>query len=517
VRRTIALLTAALLSGCGLTDGPNRTGTAWLDSQDLGTQGLESVTIPVSALRVDTIQEPGVPSLNGVGFLSVGETESYRASTSIWFDPRNVDRWIHNATSLDTTTNWRLELKLDAACPKGDLRVSITSTTSGVGDTLKFLQALGPADSTLSGVSCRAEDSVIAVTLPFRTLPTSAANFGIHIESNGFDAREIYYHGDYPHQIARVTNATGAKGGKGDTLFTGNFDGRPAWQTRWTPSTVGSIASTAGAGKRLRIRFDTASIRNNLLAALHLPASKGDSFENQVAIFSARAVSRYSKITDGAMRRFRLASWVVQSVDTTMATVSAAPTVVGFSSARVADGKSMSGELHVAQLPFGAVSICVISGSDSLSFYTREGVLENHFILYPGQDIEAPVYADPGWMKMRFRYDKNGSAEKILYIRTILSAGVAADDQIQSVDGSSNAIFRSEAIATPDQSTVRFEARTAFNRIINVRAQPVWTDLYPVALSGETAIDNQFQINLWPNPVDSVTFLVRRRTLGVVQ
>ena len=71
MRRIFVLLAVASLSGC-ITDGPNKTGSSWLDANDLGPQGLHTVRVPVGFVAVDTIVEPGVPSYSGIGSLVVG-------------------------------------------------------------------------------------------------------------------------------------------------------------------------------------------------------------------------------------------------------------------------------------------------------------------------------------------------------------------------------------------------------------------------------------------------------------
>lgn len=123
------------------------------------------------------------------------------------------------------------------------------------------------------------------------------------------------------------------------------------------------------------------------------------------------------------------------------------------------------------------------------------------------------MYGDPGWTKFQFIND----GTKVRFVRTVLAAGVAADDQIESHDDYGYSVFREEAIATSASKRVRYEARSAFSRILNHKAQEVWTDLYPTSLSADATLDGYYRIDLRDRPIDSVTFVVRRRNLGVVE
>jgi hypothetical protein len=172
----------------------------------------------------------------------------------------------------------------------------------------------------------------------------------------------------------------------------------------------------------------------------------------------------------------------------------------------------MEGTLVARPAGAGTIRISLLSGSDSIPFLTRDAAIQYSFVLLPGQEIEAPMYLDPGWTKFRFRWQDG----KVRFLRQVLAAPVAADDQIGGVDGGVY-VFRDEAVARVGVSRVRFEARTAFSRILNRGAQEVWTDLYPVAVQSDSVLNDNSRIDLGNEPLDSVTFLFRRRITGAVQ
>jgi len=498
VRRLIALLATAILSGCGLTDGPNRTGSAWLDSLDLGPEGLESVSVGLRALEIDTILEPGVPALNGMGTLVLGGTKALSASTSLWFAPSDSTRWLLGS-SFDRGA-WTLELLLDTSCSSEDgIEVRLWSR---IQDTLAFLSGtpMTIAERTVSA-TCNTDTKTgnVRVTALVgdsnRAIYHSSDDFGLRIEAPGFQTRQIV--------AARLVD------GKGDTLLPGLLEGRSAWGVRWTDRKTGSLASSLGAGKRLRLRFDAAALRSAVASRLGLPTADADSFDNAVSIFSARAVAPVISVSEQVARRFRLASWVVRHADTSFAAIGSQ---VGWKTSRPEDGASMEGTLVVRDAEAGAARVCLLAGSDSIPFLTRDGQVQYSFVLLEGDSVEAPMSGDPGWTKFQFKL-KGG---KVRFIRQVLASGVAADDQIQGVDDGSY-VYRDEAVAVEGRGKVRFEARTAFSRILNRKAQQVWTDLYPVAVQKDAVLDDNATIELAAEPIDSVTFLLRRRITGAVQ
>lgn len=500
MRSTFALLAAALLSGCGLTDGPNRTGSSWLEDVDLGPQGLESVSVPLSVVGAVPMLDPGVPALNGVGKFAIGDPDGLDLVSSVWFDPQDTSRWKRKRPADSALRPWTLELELATTCPKsGTLDVQMWRDLS---DTLPFLlgASKGPADTAIPA-ACK--DSVSSTLIAkmgdssFLTATTKA--FGLRFAAAGFPAREV--------SVMRLVN------GVGDTLLLGVHAGRGAWGARWTLSEPGSLSSAIDAGSRLRLRFDGAALRKGLAAGLGLANVGSDSFDNTVAIYSARAVSRVTDITASASRRFRLASWVVLSRDTTTLDVPAAnkPEQKAFRSHRPSDGNTFEGTVSVFHVADGVVGVSLLHNSDTMALLTPSGHLQNRFHLFPGDSIEANVYGNNAWVKLGFQH----KAGKILFTRAVLSDAVVADDQAEGYEDGSYQ-YREEAIATA-KGTVRYEARSAFQRIVNRKAQEVWTDLYVVPMDAGVLLESNARITLATQPVDSVTFQVRRRTQGVVQ
>ncbi len=498
MRRPIALLTAVLLTGCGLTDGPNRTGSVWLDSLDLGPQGLESASFGLRALDVDTILDPGVPSLNGVGTLVLGGSDALESTTSLWFSPSDSTRWVRG--SKDERGTWKLELVLDSSCSDPDgIEIRMWS---GIKDTLAFLSgiSMGTAERTVSAACVndsasntgRVRASLLDST---RVVFHSSQDFGLRLVAPGFESRQIV--------AVRLVD------GVDDTLHPGLLEGRAAWGMRWSDRGAGSLASTLGWGKRLRVRLDDAALRQALATRLGLPSVDADSFDNSVSLFSARVGADVHVRTPGTARRFRLASWVIRHTDISYASIGSS---VGWSSSRPDDGASMEGTLVARDGGAGTVRVALLSGSDSIPFLTHDGQIQYTFVLLPGQEIEAPMYLDPGWTKFRFLLEDG----KVRFVRHVLAAPVAADDQIKAVEGGVY-VFRDEAVAKDGVARVRFEARTAFSRILNRGAQEVWTDLYPVAVQTDSVINDNSRIDLGSQPLDSVTFLFRRRITGAVQ
>lgn len=500
MRSTFALLAAALLSGCGLTDGPNRTGSSWLEDLDLGPQGLETVSVPVTALRTVTMLDPGVPALNGVGTFAIGDPDGLGLVSSIWFDPADSARWVRSRAKDSAGRAWRLELGLATTCPKGaKLDVQVWGD---VEDTLPFLLGQGRRAPDSSVVATCIDTSAILVAQlgdsNFVAYP-STKPFGLRFSATGFQAREV--------SSIRIVN------GIGDTLLAGIHAGRGAWGSRWTVEESGAISSSLDAGTRLRIRFDGDAIRSGIASGLGLDPVGSDSFDNTVSIYSARAVSRVAGISPNAVRRFRLASWVVLMRDSSSLTVPARGTQAqtAFRSRRPSDGSSIEGTFSTFAVSDSLVGVVLLYGSDTMSFLTSSGNLQNRFHLFQGDSIEASLYGSNAWIKLGFQY-RDG---KVLFTRTVLSDVVAADDQATVYEDGSYE-YREEAIAS-SVGPVRYEARSAFQRIVNRKAQEVWTDLYDVAMDGDSLAEGNARIRLATNPVESVTFQVRRRTQGVVQ
>lgn len=502
MRSTFALLAAALLSGCGLTDGPNRTGSSWLEDLDLGPQGLETVSVPVTALRTITMLDPGVPALNGVGTFAIGDPDGLDLVSSIWFDPQDTTRWIRSSAKDSTAKAWKLELRLATTCPKGS---SVTVQVWGdVKDTLPFLLGEGRSapDSSVAA-TCNDTTATLVAQLggsAFVAHPTTKA-FGLRILAPGFQPREV------SSSSIRLVN------GIGDTLLSGLHAGRGAWGSRWTVSGAGSISSSLDAGTRLRIRFDGDAIRGGISSGLGLDPVGSDSFDNTVSIYSARAVSRISGLSPNATRRFRLASWVVLFRDTDSLAVPSLgkQAQTAFRSRRPSDGSSIEGTFSTFAVSDSLAGICLLYGTDTMSFLTSSGRLQNRFHLFEGDSIEASLYGSNAWIKLGFHY-RDG---KVVFTRTVLSDAVAADDQAKEFEGGSYE-YREEAIAAAT-GTVRYEARSAFQRIVNRKAQEVWTDLYDVAMDGDLLPEGNAIVTLATNPVELVTFQVRRRTQGVVK
>jgi len=497
VRRYFALLTAALLSGCGLTDGPNRTGSAWLDDLDLGPQGLESVTVPFRALQVQVMADPSVPAYNGTGTLSVGQSDGFTAVTSLWFDPQDTSRWVRKRPADTARGSWTLVMRLDTALAARDSTVEL-QVWHTVRDTLSFL--LGKSSSSTSpSLVATIGDSTVRASLGDSNFVRygQPGDIGFRIQAPKTPSRGVY--------------AVYLVDGKGDTLLPGLVDGRAGWGVRWRTTTALALGHTIGAGKRVRLLADANTLRSHIVTSLHLPQVANDSFDNTVAVFSARAKSSIGSASPGGAYRFRLASWVVQQRDTTVVEIGDGDRQAAFRSSRTSDGATMTGTLHVQRLDDSIARVFILHGTDTVPFYNRAGSVQNHFYLFKGDSIEAPMYQDPGWTKFSFR-NQDG---KIRFIRTILGDGVIADDQIQSYDESGNPVYRDESVAK--SGSVRFEARAAFGRILNRKAQEVWTDLYPAAVSTTSSLDDNFGVNLLSTPIDSVTFLVRRRSQGVVQ
>lgn len=500
MRRYFALLTAALLSGCGLTDGPNRTGSAWLDELDLGPQGLESVSVPFRALQIQVMADPAVPAYNGAGVLSVGQSAGFSAVTSFWFDPRDTTRWVRKRPADTAQGSWSLVLNLDTSIA-GTPSVQI-QTWNAVADTLPFLlgASRGAPDSSF-GATLR-DTAIVGVLGDSNTVRYGQGrDIGIRVSAPNLESRGIY--------------AVYLVNGKGDTLLPANVDGRAAWGVRWTVDDALAIASTVGAGKRVRILADANTLRSHIVTSLGLPQAASDSFDNTVAIFSARAKTSIANVSGGARARFLLSSWVVDHRDTTELAATSGDMQAAFSSVRTSDGKSLDGVLHVRKISDSLVRISIVAGADSIPFLNPLGSkgVQYHFYLFAGDSVEAPMSPNPNWVKFAFRY----SGGKVRFIRTVLSDAVVADDQVEAHDASGYLVYRDEAIANSGSSFVRYEARTAFGRTLNRKAQEVWTDLVAARVSADSSIDDNFRIQLRSTPIDSVTFLVRRRSQGVVQ
>lgn len=503
MRRIFALLAVASLSGC-ITDGPNQTGSKWLDANDLGPQGLATVRLPVGFLEVDTIVEPGVPSYSGHGSLVVGGTDAFSAVTSFWFNSKDTTTWTSDGDKGLVDTGWTLRLALDTTCSGGEnLKLRRWNT---VGDTNSFLLG-GAIDATpvQSGVAGVCSDTLDIHHLDFRLGDTTLAarkksSFGVRLEGDAFAARNVL--------TAVLINHDG------DTLHYANHEGRGAWGVRFVPKWKGSMSGMIATGTRLRMRMKGDNLRAGLRKAMGVEAAGSDSFDNTFTVVSARAVAKVVTVSSGVAQRFRLASWTVLGRDTTSLDFANGSKVsTHFASRRDRDGKTMDGDLHVDGFIGGLARISILVDGDSVPFLTTEGNAVYHFFLFPGDSVEAPMYQDPGWTKFSFRNDGN----TIRFVRTILSDGVAADDQISHLDENSDAVFREEAIARPGVSRVRFEARTAFGRMLNNKMQEVWTDLYSVGIDGESIIEGAYRIDLDKSPLDSVTFTVRRRSQGVVE
>jgi hypothetical protein len=501
VRSTFALLAAALLSGCGLTDGPNRTGSSWLEDLDLGPQGLETVSVPANALRVLTMLDPGVPALNGVGAFSIGHPDGLGLVSSVWFDPQDTSTWILGRPKDSARGDWKLEVKIATTCPAGatmDVRI-----WSDVQDTLPFLLGAGRGTPNSSVVATCIDSSEILVARlgdsAFVTHPSTKA-FGLRFVSESFPARVV-------KQI-RLVN------GVGDTLLHGMHAGRGAWGSRWSATGTGSISSAIDAGSRLRIRFDGDALRGAISSRLGLDPVASDSFDNTVSIYSARAVSRVTDLSANARRRFRLASWVVLSRDSTILSLPApgGRAQADFKSRRPSDGSTIEGTVSTVALSDSLVGISILYGTDSATFVTTSGSLQKRFHLFAGDSIEATLSGSKfSWVKLAFQF-RDG---KLVFTRTILAETVVADDQANAYENRSYE-YREEAIASA-KGPVRYEARSAFQRVVNRKAQEVWTDLYVVPMDADSLVEGNAIVTLATQPVDSVTFQVRRRPQGVVQ
>lgn len=498
MRRIFALLAVASLSGC-ITDGPNKTGSAWLDDLDLGPQGFQTVTIPVGAQLVDTIVLPGVPSYSGLGTLVVGDADAFSSVTSLWFDAKDTTRWSSGGTTGLVEPGWTLRLRLDESC-SDTLRLS--RWNSGL-DTGAFLLGAGVSstpDAELAG-KCTNDSSKYYVDFRLgdsTDIVRKQTSFGVRLAGTGFPMRQVL--------AANVLN------NKGDTLKFALHEGRGAWGTRLVRKRGGSITGMASSGTRLRIRFSGEGLRSRLQSALGLSAVESDSFDNTIAVFSARMNAPIVSASTGTAHRFRLASWTVLSRDTSDAPFGGSQSVP-FVSKRARDGKSMEGDLKVDWFEGGLARVSLVSSGDSVPFYTTQGKIVYHFYLFPGEAIEAPMYKDPGWTKFWFRNDST----RLRFVRTVLYDGVIADDQVQGLDGNADVVYREEAIARPGVENVRFEARASVGRILNNKKLEVWTDLYPSDLDDDASIGARFRIDLRANPLDSVTFIVRRRNQGVVE
>lgn len=498
MRSTFALLAAALLAGCGLTDGPNRTGSSWLDDIDLGLQGLETVSVTAVPTGVLTMLDPGVPALNGVGRFAIGQPEGLGLVSSVWFDPQDTTRWKRSRPTDSARGPWSLELRLTTTCPSsGDLDVQLYRNLS---DTLPFLlgAAKGSPDASLQA-RCKDSVTLVAAMGDSTFLSDSTRPFGLRLSAEGFPVREV--------SSVRLVD------GVGDTLLHGLHAGRGAWGSRWWVTSKGALSTALDAGTRLRLRFDGETLRRGIASGLGLATAGTDSFDNTVSIFSARAVSRVTRLTDGTIRRFRLASWVVLSRDTTAVDVPASNGQVqaAFRSHRPSDGNTFEGTLSVFPVAEGLVGVSLLYKSDTMSLVTPAGTLQNRFHLFSGDSIEANVYGSNSWLKLGFQY-KDG---KILFTRAVLSDVVVADDQAESF-GEGAYQYREEAVARAT-GTVRYEARSAFQRIVNRKTQEVWTDLYAVPMDDDNLPEGNASITLASPPVETVTFQVRRRTQGVVQ
>lgn len=504
MRRIFVLLAVASLSGC-ITDGPNKTGSSWLDANDLGPQGLHTVRVPVGFVAVDTIVEPGVPSYSGIGSLVVGGTDAFDAVTSLWFDATDTTRWgLGGPAGKVDSAGWTLRVVLDTTC-SGAGKVGLRRWNS-VPDVGTFLMGgsieAAPAQTIASG-ACRDTGSIH--NLDFHLGDSSLVvrkktRFGVRLEGDGFAARKVLS----VHLLDK----------RGDTLRLATHDGRGAWGTRFLPKWRGSIAGMSATGTRLRMRFKGDALRLQLRRALGVESVASDSFDNTFVIHSARADAPVVSVSNGVAQRFRLASWIVEGRDTTsLAFGKGSNASQSFVTRRDRDARKMEGDLRVRGYEGGLARVSLVVGSDSVPFYTTEGVVVNHFYLFPGDSIEAPMYQDPGWTKFTFRND----GQKIHFVRTILHDGVSADDQVLELDDYSKAVYREEAIARPGVSKVRLEARSAFGKILNNKAQEVWTDLYTVSVTGESILEGVYRIDLAASPLDSVTFTVRRRSQGVVE
>lgn len=504
MRRIFALLAVASLSGC-ITDGPNKTGSEWLDANDLGPQGLHTVRVPVGFLAVDTIVEPGVPSYSGIGSLVVGATDAFDAALSVWFDATDTTRWGRGGLAgMVDSSGWTLRVVLDTTCT-GSGKVGLRRWNK-ISDLDAFLLGgivdSAPVQSVAAG-AC--SDSASIHNLDFHLgdstlVQRKKTRFGIRLEGDGFAARTVL--------TMFLLNDVG------DTLRFATHEGRGAWGVRTQPKWRGSIAGMVATGTRLRMRFDAQALRAELRRTMGIEAAESDSFDNTFTILSARATAPLLGVSSGVAQRLRLASWTVLGRDTTtLAFSKGANASRAFASSRARDAKKMEGELHVRGYEGGIARISLLVGSDSVPFYTTEGGIVNHFHLFPGDSIEAPMYQDPGWTKFTFRND----GRQIHFVRTILHDAVAADDQITELDNYSKPVYREESIARSGVSKVRFETRTAFSRILNNKAQDVWTDLYTVSVAGENTLEGVYRIDLAKSPLDSVTFTVRRRSQGVVE
>lgn len=498
MRRIFALLAVASLSGC-ITDGPNKTGSAWLDDLDLGPQGFQTVTIPLGTQIVDTIAVPGVPAYSGEGSVVVGNADAFDGVTSLWFDAKDTTRWVGGGSTGLVDTGWTLRVRLEDPC-SGILRLSRWNSGLDTGAFLLGAPVGSSPDTVVDGV-CRNDSDAYNVDFPLgdtSSIVFKQTSFGVRIVSDDAPVRKVLSVNVLDH--------------KGDTLKYALHEGRGAWGTRLVRKRGGSITGMVSSATRLRIRFDGEALRTRLHAALGFPTVESDSFDNTVAVFSARMNAPVVSVSSGVSQRFRLASWTVMSRDTTDAPIGGSRSVA-FSTKRARDGKSMEGDLRVDWLEGGLARVSVVSSGDSVPFYTTEGNVVYHFYLFPGDALEAPMYDDPGWTKFWFRNDST----RIRFIRTVLYDGVAADDQIQSLDENSDIVYREEAIARPGVDKVRFEARATANRILNNKKLEVWTDLFPTSLDDDASVGGRFRIDLRANPLDSVTFVVRRRNQGVVE
>lgn len=502
MRRIFALLAVASLSGC-ITDGPNKTGSEWLNSLDLGPQGYETVTLPLGVAEIDTIVEPGVPAYSGIGSLVVGSSAAFDATASIWFDAKDTTRWVSGGDS-DVVDGWTLRVLLDTSCPSGKLHLSRWNTELDTGAFLLGADLASEPDyeASASCVDDTADASLHYIDFPLgdsSAVVRKGGNFGVRLDGEGFEVRSI--------ALAAILNP------EGDTLRYGLFEGRGAWGTRLVRKPGGSITGMLAAGTRLRMRLRADDLRTELLDRMGIDSVASDSFDNSVTVFSARVASTVANVSAGASQRLRLASWSILSRDTTDLEFSEGGSRSrAFSSSRARDGKTMSGELRLVGMDDGLVRVALVTDGDSIPFYTTEGTVVYHFYLFPGESIEAPMYSDPGWTKFRFEND----GRRVRFVRAILSDAVAADDQIMDVDENGDIVYREEAIASAGVGKVRFEARTAFGRMLNNRKQEVWTDLYAATVS-DASLEGNFRIDLAAKPVDSVSFVVRRRSLGVVE
>lgn len=459
------------------------------------------MSVPLSAVTAVSMLDPGVPALNGIGKFSIGDPEGLDLVSSVWFDPQDTTRWKRSRPADSAQRPWTLQLDLATTCPKtGRLDVQLWRELT---DTLPFLLGAPKASSdTTIRAACKDSTSTTLVAplgdSSFLTY-TSTKAFGLRFVATDLPAREVL--------AVRLVN------GVGDTLLLGNHAGRGAWGSRWTLSESGSLSTAIDAGSRLRLRFDGDVVRKGIAAGLGLSAAGSDSFENTVSIYSARAQSRITGISAGTSRRFRLASWVVLSRDTTALEIPAsnAQKQAAFRSHRASDGNTFEGTLSVFPVAEGVVGVSLLHEADTMALLTRAGNLQNRFHLFPGDSIEAVVYGNHAWVKLAFQH-KDG---KIFFTRAVLSDAVVADDQTEAYEDGSYK-YRAEAIATAT-GTVRYEARSAFQRIVNRKVQEVWTDLYVVPMDTDVLPEGNARITLATPAVESVTFQVRRRTQGVVQ